>query len=166
MQNKDLKKPITVEEFLAQGGIIEKLEPVTEYKPSTYGSAASAIATPDLLTLGEADDLFGEDRSRNKTDTDEGIVNLLAKVVKRNPNFLEQHKIPSKFVEQLPDELRSAAKIKPKNTRRKIDTSMIDGDFIEILRRTNPQALKDMGLDEESNNDTTGTGSTTPPDDE
>lgn len=140
-------KATTVEEFLAQGGKIERLPSATDMDSQTQSSTVKKA--PELLNFTEADLLFGEDRSRNKTKTKEDIVALLAKVVKRNPNFLEQYKIPQEYVTELPEELRSAARIKTKKTREKIDASFIDPELAKILAKESPQALKDIGLDDD-----------------
>lgn len=139
-------------DFLARGGQIQRVPAVDQSRPVTVVPSASAKTGPQLMDLEEAELFFGENRSRNKTDTDEEVRDLLVKVVERNPSFLEKHKIPDKYVQLLPEELRSAARIKTKKVRQKIDTSFIDPELAAILAKENPQVLKDLGIEQQQSN--------------
>lgn len=160
MKNKPVSKPSTVEEYLAQGGKIEIIPPVESdsQQEQTYSSTASNTRVPEILTLADAEKLFGEDRSRNKTNTDEEIVALLEKVVKRNPGFLEKHQIPDKFVKQLPEDLRSADKIRAKNKYKKINTLGLDDELMAIIAKQNPNVIESLGVNEQEESDSQGTG--------
>ncbi len=139
-----------MEEFFARGGKIQKLDSVSTEKSPANPVASQAKSTVQLLNLEEAELFFGENRARNKTDTEDDIRDLLVKVVERNPSFLEKHKIPEKYVQLLPDELRNTARSKTKKVRQKIDAAFIDPELAKILALENPQILKDLGIEQDN----------------
>lgn len=53
-----------IQEFLDNGGEIEKLDPIEEEHKQTIGSTTKK--TPELMTLPDGADMFGERRKRRK----------------------------------------------------------------------------------------------------
>lgn len=58
-----------IQEFLDNGGEIEKIEPMEVDNKQTIGSTSKKA--PELMTLSDGADMFGEKRKRKKTKKQE-----------------------------------------------------------------------------------------------
>lgn len=126
-----MSKNQNIEEFLAKGGKIEKLPPAQREDSQTIGN--TTYHAPQFLSLEEADELYGESKKRGALDTDEDIVDALAKIVQRDPSFIERKNIPKKYVEQLPKELQDAGALKIKSDIKRINEDQIRDDRVEVV---------------------------------
>lgn len=65
-----------IEEFLARGGQIEKIENIEHVQKNTVGSINKKI--PTLMTLAEGEDMFGEknDREKKEKEPDYSDINI------------------------------------------------------------------------------------------
>lgn len=131
-----------IKEFLANGGKIEKLPPAE--RNDRHVCQNTTYRPPQILSLDEADELYGKSRNRGSLDSEEDIVNALAKIVERDPTFIERKNIPEKYVKQLPKHLQDAGTIKIRNDINRIDTDKLPPGLMDIF---NQQAAKGSDSD-------------------
>ena len=63
-----------IEEFLKNGGQVEKLEKIESEKRYVVGNIAKK--TPTLMTLAEGEDMYGEKQEREKKEKEEDFSSI------------------------------------------------------------------------------------------
>lgn len=63
-----------IEEFLQRGGEVQKLDTIEYDKSAVIGSTSKKV--PNLMTLGEGEEMFGEKQDRVKKEKEVDFSNI------------------------------------------------------------------------------------------